>query len=44
LFNGVLWDGGVAPTLTAAGLDILIFYTHDGGTSWRGFVAAQAVA
>ena len=32
----VKWDGGVAPTLTAAGLDILTFYTRDAGTTWRG--------
>lgn len=37
----VKWDGGVAPTLTAAGLDILEFYTRDGGTTWRGFLAAK---
>lgn len=36
----VKWDGGVAPTLTAAGVDILTFYTRDGGTTWRGFLAA----
>ena len=37
----VKWDGGTAPTLTAAGLDILTFYTRDGGTTWRGFLAAK---
>ncbi len=37
----VKWDGGTAPTLTAAGLDILAFYTRDGGTTWRGFLAAK---
>jgi hypothetical protein len=37
----VKWDGGTAPTLTAAGLDILCFYTRDGGTTWRGFLAAK---
>jgi hypothetical protein len=30
------WDGGVPPTLTA-GVDIIGFYTRDGGASWRGF-------
>ena len=40
----VKWDGGAAPTLTAAGLDILYFYTHDGGTTWRGFLAAAGSA
>ena len=31
--------GGVAPTLTAAGLDLLVFLTYDGGTTWLGLVA-----
>lgn len=35
------WDGGTAPTLTAAGTDILEFYTRDGGTTWRGFLASK---
>ena len=30
------WEGGTAPTLTAAGVDILIFATVDGGTIWHG--------
>lgn len=38
---GVKWAGGTAPTLTAAGVDILGFYTHDGGTTWRGLVLAK---
>ena len=37
-FAGVKWAGGVAPQLTAAGVDILCFYTHDGGTTWRGLL------
>lgn len=31
--------GGTAPTLTASGLDLLVFLTYDGGTTWLGFVA-----
>lgn len=31
------WAGGVAPTLTASGVDYLAFITTDGGTTWRGF-------
>jgi hypothetical protein len=31
--------GGVAPTLTAAGVDQLVFTTRDGGTTYFGFVA-----
>lgn len=40
-FSGVKWAGGAAPTLTAAGLDILQFYTRDGGTTWRGAVISK---
>ena len=34
------WAGGTAPTLTASGLDILVFVTTDGGTIWHGMVAS----
>jgi|TARA_R110002020_G_scaffold137251_1_gene306144 hypothetical protein len=34
------WAGGAAPTLTASGLDILVFTTIDGGTIWHGAVAS----
>ena len=36
------WEGGVAPTLTLTGsaVDILSFFTVDGGTTWFGFPAA----
>lgn len=40
-WSGMKWAGGTAPTLTAAGVDILGFYTHDGGTTWRGMVLAK---
>jgi hypothetical protein len=33
------WPAGTAPTLTASGLDLLVFVTYDGGTTWLGFVA-----
>ena len=33
----VVWVGGVAPTLTASGIDVLEFLTVDGGTVWYGF-------
>lgn len=33
------WAGGTAPTLTAAGVDVLSFLTTDGGTTWYGFAA-----
>jgi hypothetical protein len=38
---GVRWAGGTAPTLTAAGLDLLGFYTRDGGTTWRGMLLSK---
>ncbi len=38
---GVKWAGGTSPTLTAAGTDILGFYTRDGGTTWRGTVMSK---
>jgi len=32
----VTWSGGTAPTLRASGVDLLRFYTQDGGTVWFG--------
>jgi len=40
-FASVKWAGGLAPTLTASGIDILGFYSHDGGVTWRGLVLAK---
>lgn len=36
--NTVNWPAGTAPTLTAAGVDLLAFTTDDNGTSWSGLV------
>jgi len=36
----VNWAGGTAPTLTASGVDILGFYSRDGGTTVYGFPLA----
>lgn len=36
--NTVNWPAGTAPTLTAAGVDLLAFTTDDSGTSWSGLV------
>jgi len=33
------WPAGTPPTLTAAGVDQLVFTTRDGGTTWFGLVA-----
>jgi hypothetical protein len=40
-WSGVKWAGGAAPALTASGVDVLGFYTHDGGTTWRGLVLVK---
>jgi len=48
-FTDVKWAGGTAPTLTTTattGIDILTFYTFNGGASpvWYGFTAGLAMA
>jgi hypothetical protein len=35
----VRWPGGVAPTLTASGTDVLTFVTYNTGTDWHGVVS-----
>ena len=40
-FYGVKWASGTAPVLTASGVDILGFYSHDGGATWRGIVLSK---
>jgi hypothetical protein len=40
-FSGCKWAGGTAPTLTSSGVDLIAFYTHDGGTTWRANVIAK---
>jgi hypothetical protein len=39
-WTNVDWSGGVAPTLTANGLDILVFVSYDAGTTWHGMPAS----
>ena len=34
------WAGGSAPSLTASGVDILVFLTTDAGTIWHGMAAS----
>jgi len=43
--SSVDWPAATAPTLTATnnGVDIFVFQTIDGGTTWYGFVAGQAL-
>jgi hypothetical protein len=42
-FSGVTFAGGTAPTLTASGVDLLAFFTINGGTTWRGLVLAYDI-
>lgn len=42
--TGTKWPAGTIPTLTVAGVDVLVFFTVDGGTTWYGNVAGQAYA
>jgi len=39
------WPSATAPTLTAtaSAVDVFVFYTHDSGTTFYGFVAGQAL-
>lgn len=37
----VKWPGGTAPALTVSGIDVITFYTRDGGTSWRGAIGMK---
>jgi hypothetical protein len=37
---GMQWSGGSAPTLTASGVDILVF-TKAGTNNWRGYLASK---
>jgi hypothetical protein len=37
--GSVDWAGGSAPSLTSSGVDVLTFFTVDGGTIWYGFPA-----
>jgi hypothetical protein len=44
--TSVDWPAATAPTLTAtaSAVDVFVFATRDGGTTWRGFTAGQALA
>ena len=37
------WGAGTAPTLTAAGLDVICFTTIDAGSNWYGFLAGADI-
>ena len=34
----IRWPNGSAPTLTASGVDVLVFITDDAGSNWRGAI------
>ena len=38
------WAGGTAPTLTASGVDYLVFWTVNGGSRWYGALVGLAFA
>jgi len=40
------WAAGTAPTLStdSGAVDVFVFLTHDGGSTWYGFTAGQALA
>lgn len=40
-WSGIVWAEGKAPTLTAAGRDVLAFTTLDGGTTWDGYLLGK---
>lgn len=43
--TSVDWAAATAPVLTAtnSGVDVFVFMTHDGGTTWYGFTAGQGM-
>tara|TARA_B110000908_G_C10246535_1_gene449144 strand:- start:1053 stop:1418 length:366 start_codon:yes stop_codon:yes gene_type:complete len=43
--TSVDWAGGTAPDAPASGeTDVFVFYTQDGGTTYYGFAAGEAMA
>lgn len=40
------WPSGTAPSISSGSgaVDVFTFWTHDGGTTWYGFTAGQAMA
>lgn len=41
--GSVKWVSGAAPTLTAAGIDLIGFITDDNGATWRGLVLGKDI-
>lgn len=42
-WSGTKWVSGAAPILTTSGRDVLGFFTHDGGTTWSGFLIGRDI-
>lgn len=42
--SGMKWEGGVQPTWTTSGKDLIAVYTHDNGTTWNGLAVARNLA
>jgi hypothetical protein len=42
--NSVDWPGGSAPILTSAGVDVLTFFTFNGGTTYYGFIVGKNIS
>lgn len=40
-FSGVIWPGGIAPTLDTGKVHLLLFLTDNGGTTWRSAALAN---
>ena len=43
--SSVDWPAATAPTIStdSGAIDYFVFITHDGGTTWYGFTAGQAM-
>jgi hypothetical protein len=40
-FSGITWPAGEAPVLTESGIDVLGFFSYNGGITWRGFLIGK---
>lgn len=40
----VTWVGGAVPTITSSGKDTILLTSHDGGSTFRGYIVAQAMS
>lgn len=42
--SGMKWAGGLPPTLSTTGIDVLTFLSPDGGTTWYGTMSISGAA